>query len=151
MMDHWQCHGSRFSISGVMFSWATAPKFHKTNRLFPLIEVDCFCAFSLVRGGSTTTTVEAGSNDNNRRGKTASFFMMWGFSCTLCFCLLYWIHSCCFITDYTRCLSPPLNFIPLSPTSVSNFSGNPSAKDSSSAAARTAAHILHQLYLPFHT
>ena len=51
----------------------------------------------------------------------------------------------------TRCLCPPLNFILLSPTSVSNFSGNPSAKDSSSAAARTAAHILHQLYLPFHT
>ena len=32
--------GSRFSISGVTFSWAIAPKFHKTNRLFPLIEVD---------------------------------------------------------------------------------------------------------------
>ena len=32
--------GLRFSISGVTFSWATAPKFCKTNRLFPLIEVD---------------------------------------------------------------------------------------------------------------
>ena len=28
------------TISGVIFSWATAPKFCKTNRLFPLIEVD---------------------------------------------------------------------------------------------------------------
>ena len=32
--------GLRFLISGVIFSWATAPKFCKTNRLFPLIEVD---------------------------------------------------------------------------------------------------------------
>ena len=32
--------GLRFSTSGVIFSWAIAPKFCKTNRLFPLIEVD---------------------------------------------------------------------------------------------------------------
>ena len=31
--------GLRFSISGVTFSWATAPKFCKTNWLFSLIEV----------------------------------------------------------------------------------------------------------------
>mmetsp|Transcript_23257 Transcript_23257/g.36365 ORF Transcript_23257/g.36365 Transcript_23257/m.36365 type:complete len:121 (-) Transcript_23257:1855-2217(-) len=40
----------------------------------------------------------------------------------------------------TRCLSPPLNFIPLSPTIVSSFSGNEFA-NLSNAESRTASQI----------